>query len=111
MTELWEDSKGSSRHPTTHAMADPMRVRHGAADELDTIIMASIGKPSALPAGGTTSGFNLPSTETSQTKNCWTMKSRRKTRRRERKMPHPRRKIGTHPRHRPSQAMVSHGTA
>ena len=92
MTELWEDSKGSSRHLTMHQMGDPGRVRHGAADELDDIFMASLGKPSIILAGRTTtSGLNLPSTETSQTSNCVKTKSRRKKRRRERKTQHPQR--------------------
>ena len=49
MPELWEDSKGSSRHPMTHTMADPRRVRHRAADELDAIIMASLEKKNQVP--------------------------------------------------------------
>ena len=68
MTELWEDSKESSRHPTTHPMADHRRVRHGVADKLNAIIMASLGKPRILRAGGmATIGLNFPSTEMSQT--------------------------------------------
>ena len=66
MTELLEDSTPFPRHATTHALGDRRKAASiRAADKLDTIIMASLGRPSALPAGSTlTSGSPPPSHET-----------------------------------------------
>ena len=67
MTELLEDKTlPFPRQVTTHALGDRRKAASNkAADELDAIIMASLGRPSALPAGSTlTSGLLPQSPET-----------------------------------------------
>ena len=57
MTELLEDIPPFPRQATTHALGDHRKAASNrAADKLDAIIMASLGRPSALPAGPTISG-------------------------------------------------------
>ena len=66
MTELLEDNPPFPRQATTHAQGDCRKAASNrAADKLDAIIMASLGRPSALPAGSTlTNGSPPPSHET-----------------------------------------------
>ena len=68
MTELLEDIPPFQRQATTHALGDRRKVASNrAADALNAIIMASLGRASALPAGPTTSGLPPPSHKTSLT--------------------------------------------
>ena len=66
MMELLEDIQPFPRPATTHALGERRKAASNrAADELDAIIMASLGRPNALQAGPTISGSPAPSTETS----------------------------------------------
>ena len=66
VTELLEDIQPFPRQATTHALGERRKAANNrATDELDAIIMASLGRPNALQAGPTTSGLPAPSPETS----------------------------------------------
>ena len=66
MTELLEDIHPCPRQPTAHALGERRKAASNrAADELDALIMASLGRPNALLAGPTTSGSPPPLQETS----------------------------------------------
>ena len=61
MTELLEEIQPAPRHATVHTLSELRRAaNHKAADELDAIAMASLGRPSVRPAGPTTSGSPVP---------------------------------------------------
>ena len=67
VTELLEDIQRFPRQATTHAPGECRKAANNqAADKLDAIIMASLGRPNALQAGPTTSGSPAPLHETSQ---------------------------------------------
>ena len=61
MTELLEEIQPGARPTTVHTM-DELRkaANHRAADELDAIAMASLGRPSVRQAGRTTRGSPAP---------------------------------------------------
>ena len=61
MTELLDDIQPCPRQATVHAL-DELRkaANHRAADELDAIVMANLGRPSVRQAGPTTSGSPAP---------------------------------------------------
>ena len=68
MTKLLEDIPPYQRQATTHALGDRWKAASNrAADELDAVIMASLGRPNALPVGPTTNGLPAPLHETSPT--------------------------------------------
>ena len=61
MTELLEDIQPFPRQATTHALGECRKAANNrAADELDALIMASLGRPNALQVGPTTSGSPPP---------------------------------------------------
>ena len=57
MTELMENIQPFPRQATTHALGERRKAASNrAADKLDALVMASLGRPSALRAGPITSG-------------------------------------------------------
>ena len=61
MTDLLDEIQPAPRPATVHTISELRRAAHNkAADELDAIAMASLGRPSVRQTGPTTSGSPVP---------------------------------------------------